>query len=157
MRNVRGAILFVLLALAAASACANDYEVGQIWSYKTRPQDPASALMILRIDSDTPLGEVIFIRVINVNFQAADGKMLVLQLSPLPFTRAALDRSVIKMTGKTSQLNWTDTRYRIWKQAASEGKNVKLYRGSVAAAVSELEPRILSDRKRRAAVTKQSQ
>jgi len=157
MRTFRRAVLFALLALAVSAACANDYEVGQIWSYRARPQDPGSAVMILLIDKDTPRGEVIFIRVINVNFHAADGKMVVLQLSPLPFTRAALDRSVIKLTGKTSQLNWTDTRYRLWKQAASEGKNVELYRGSVAAAVSELELRILSDRKQRAAATKQSQ
>lgn len=147
MRSIRRAVLFALLALAATAACANDYEAGQMWSYRARPQDPSSAVMILLIDKDTPRGEVIFVRVINVNFQSPGGKMVVMALSPLPFTRAALDRSVIKMTGKTSQLNWTDTRYRLWKQAASEGKKVELYDKTVAAAVSELELRIVSSMK----------
>jgi len=85
----------------------------------------------------------------------AGGTMKVLALNPPPFRRAALDRSVIKLTGKTDKLDWTDTAYRKWKQALSEGKNVPLYDKSVAAVVNELEPKIVSSMK--GAAKKQSQ
>ena len=157
MQSFWRAVFLALLALAASAACANDYEVGQIWSYRARPQDPASALMILHIDKDTPRGEVIVIRIVNVNFQSANGKMVVLELNPPPFRPAALDRSVIKITGKADKLNWNDKAYRNWRQALSEGKNVPLYDKPVAAVVSELETKMVGNMKAGAGAKKQSQ
>ena len=53
----KGFALF--LGLLSASAIAQDFKVGQIWEYKTRPSEEASRLYIVKIES-WPNGEKIF-------------------------------------------------------------------------------------------------
>jgi hypothetical protein len=58
---------------AAGSAAAENYEVGQVWSYRTRPQEPDSTLMMLRIDNTSKLGQVVFIGLKDVRIKHPSG------------------------------------------------------------------------------------
>ena len=98
------------LLIAAGHAVAESYEVGQVWSYKTRPQEPNSTLMILRIDETSKLGPVIFIGLKELRVQHPNGKVIG-SFSPLPFKQEALDQSVIKLVGKTDKLMPSDFGY----------------------------------------------
>jgi hypothetical protein len=156
MRKLFRLMIGCFFALAVGGALAESYEVGQIWSYRTRPQEPNSALMILRIDSSTDLGEVIFIRLYNLNFRSTNGTILVPVLSPLPFTRAALDRSVLKLTRKTDMVEQSELAYTKWKQAHLEGKKVALYKRPVAQVLPDLEAVIVKKHGDSGAATTQS-
>ena len=138
MRNHLRLVICCYFALAVGSALAQSYEVGQIWSYKTRPQDPKSTLTILRIDNSISLGVVVFISLADVNIQHPYGGV-VRSLSPLPFTKAALDKSVIKLVGQTDKLMSSETGYWKWKQGQREGKKPTTFMKPVAEVVNDLE------------------
>ena len=123
---------------AGAGALAENYEVGQVWSYKTRPQEPNSTLMILRIDNTSKLGPVVFVGVRDVRVMHPSGKMLS-SMSPLPFTRDALDQSVIKLVGTTDKVMSSNFGYQKWKEAQLAGKRPPTYVKPVAEIVKALE------------------
>ncbi|HEV7819733.1 MAG TPA: hypothetical protein VGO84_01040 [Burkholderiales bacterium] len=119
-------------------ACAQNYEVGQLWSYKTRPQEKDSTLMVLHIDNTSKLGQVVFVGVKDVRILHPSGKVLS-SMSPLPFTKDALDRSVIKLIGKTDKLMNFDFGYQKWKEAQFAGKRPPTYIKPVAEIIGSLE------------------
>ena len=123
---------------AAGGAFAQNYEVGQIWSYKTRPQEPNSTLMILRVDNTSKLGQVVFVGVKDVRVLHPSGKMLS-SMSPLPFTKDALDQSVIKVVGQTDKVMSSDFGYQKWKEAQMAGKKPLTYVKPVAEIIKGLE------------------
>lgn len=138
MMNHLRLLVCCLLISAAGSAWAENYEVGQIWSYKTRPQEPDSKLMVLRIDNTSKLGQVVFIGLKDLRVQHPSGKVIA-SMSPLPFTKAALDQSVVKLVGKTDKLMSANIGYAKWKEAELAGKTRQTYVKPVAEIVNGLE------------------
>ena len=127
-----------VLLIAAGNAAAESYEVGQVWSYNTRPQEPNSTLMVLRIDNSSKLGQVIFIGLKELRVQHPSGKVLS-SMSPLPLTKEALDQSVIKLVGKADKLMASDFGYSKWKEDQRNGKHPRTYVKPVAEVVNGLE------------------
>lgn len=127
-----------LMLGVAGGAFAETYTVGQIWSYKTRPQEPNSTLMILRIDNTSKRGQVVFIGLRDIRIRHPNGN-IVATMSPLPFTKDALDKSVIKLVGKTDKLMRSDFGYQKWKEAQLAGKTPITYDKPVAEMVNLLE------------------
>lgn len=127
-----------LLLGAAAGALAETYEVGQVWSYKTRPQEPKSTLMILRIDNTSKLGQVVFVGLTDLRVQHPNGKAIA-SMSPLPFTKQALDTSVVKLVGKTDNPMSSNFGFMKWKEAQLAGKTPPTYDKPVAEIVNRLE------------------
>ena len=127
-----------MFLVAACNAWAESYEVGQVWSYKTRPQEPNSTLMILRIDNTSKLGQVVLIGLTGLKIRHPNGKIIG-SLSPLPFTKDALDQSVVKLVGKTEKLMTSDFGYSKWKEAQRDGKNPPTHVKAVAESINNLE------------------
>ena len=137
MRRWRQVIACALL-MAAGIAAAENYEVGQVWRYKTRPQEPDSTLMILRIDNSSNLGPVIFIGLKELRVQHPSGKVFP-SMSPLPFKKEALDQSVTQLVGKADKLMPSDFGYSKWKESQRAGKTPPTYTQPVAEIVNRLE------------------
>jgi hypothetical protein len=57
----------------------------------------------------------------------------------LPFTRDALDKSVIKLVGKADKLMSSNFGYMKWKEAQAQGKTPPTYAKTVAQIVDGLE------------------
>jgi hypothetical protein len=131
-------LCWALLLGVQGIACAQTYETGQVWSYKTRPQEKDSTLMVLHIDNSSKLGQVVFVGVKDVRMLHPSGKVLS-SMSPLPFTKDALDRSVIKLVGKTDKLMNFDFGYGKWKEAQIAGKRPPTYVKPVAEIIGSLE------------------
>ena len=121
-----------------AIACAQNYEVGQVWSYKTRPQEKDSTLMVLRIEQTSNQGQVIFIGVKEVRVKHPSGRV-VSAMSPLPFLKTALDQSVIKMLGKSDKLMSSNFGYQQGKDAQFAGRKPPTYAKPVAEILDGLE------------------
>ena len=128
----------IVLLCAAGNARAEDYAVGQIWTYKTRPKEPDSTLMIVRIDNTSKLGQVIFIGLRDLRVQHPSGKV-VASMSSLPFTKEALDQSVVKLVGKTDKLMQSNFGYAKWKEAQFAGKTPTTHDRPVAEMINRLE------------------
>lgn len=73
------------------------FKPGQVWSYKTRPGEEESTLSILRIESSPKLGVIIHIRVNDFQFKNCTGGPAPHTLGHAPFSRAAIDSSVVKL------------------------------------------------------------
>jgi hypothetical protein len=131
-------LIWCVLLIVAGSAAAESYEVGQVWSYKTRPQEPNSTLMILRIDNSSKLGPVIFIGLKQLRVQHPNGRVIA-SMSSLPFTKEALDQSVIKIVGKADKLMSSDFGYAKWKEDQRAGKTRRTNAKPVAEVVNGLE------------------
>jgi hypothetical protein len=118
-------LLLATALMIPAVAAAADYEAGQIWSANGRKQDPDPKVLILRVESETPVGEVIFV--------AADGLKLCLPngqcggaFSPLAMSKQALDRSVKELTGKADRLPDFEKGYQFWKDGVAKGALVTI-------------------------------
>jgi hypothetical protein len=87
-------------ALAMSTANAENYTEGQVWSYKARPGEAGSTLLIDKIESDPKLGAIYHISVLGVsvkNPQVLSGVQH--DLPHIPVSKQALDVSCIKLLG----------------------------------------------------------
>ena len=91
-------VLLSLVACSGGGDAAQDFAVGQVWAYRTRPVDEGSRLHIVRIDGDAEPGAIYHIQVDGLSLAhpfAADGVQHV--LPHLPVAEATLRASVTKL------------------------------------------------------------
>ncbi|MEA3057295.1 MAG: hypothetical protein QOF34_110, partial [Sphingomonadales bacterium] len=95
--------MFAWLLLSAGAATyaeprQNGYQVGQVWEYRTRPEDAGSLLRIQKIEeipASAKVGPVYHISVIGVHF---GGSLAGAELQHLPVSRETLDASVTRLS-----------------------------------------------------------
>lgn len=102
---------------------AKDFAVGQEWSYKTRPQDSGSTLIIVQIDKNKKLGNIIHISLVNVNVKnpTINGDSTKV-LPHSPVSEESVRKSVIEYKGMAKTLPPYQEGYKTWKQAFDNGK-----------------------------------
>ena len=97
------------------------YLAGQVWTYRTRPGEEASRLVILKVDPHETLGHIIHVRIEGVSFAYAKASDTDAGVIPfLPFTQDAITRSVIDLiTSRTNLPDFSDE-YEVWKKTRLE-------------------------------------
>jgi hypothetical protein len=90
------------------------YRAGQVWSYKTRPNEKSSTLTILRVETTPKVGVIIHVHVDKVQFSNCTGGPAPTSIDHAPFTKAAIDKSVIRQIRETSELPAFEAGYRDW-------------------------------------------
>jgi hypothetical protein len=124
---------------AMTDALAQDFKEGQVWSYRTRPEEPGSTLLINRVESDAKLGSIFHISVSGVkvkNRRAPSG--LTNDLPHFPVSRKTLEDSVVKLVGTSAPNPAYREGYATWKQAFEAG-NAGIFTISVAEIVGIVE------------------
>ncbi len=112
------ACVFMLNSVASAA----QFEPGQVWKYKTRPQEQRSTLTVVRVDK---IGDnrVIHVSLVGLNMKNPRTEGGVSEsVSDLPISRKALQQSVTELVGVSDTLPDYEEGYRIWRKAFSEGK-----------------------------------
>ena len=99
-----------------------NYKVGQIWKYETREGEENSTLKIVGVESHEKLGDIINVyvcglRILNSN---SDNKLFE-EIQHLPFSKDAIDRSVIKLIDNTKNLPNFKEGYDEWRRAFDSG------------------------------------
>jgi hypothetical protein len=134
----RSILRLVISAFSVAfmsSAVGHDFEVGQVWSYKTRVGEENSTLLIDRVEVLPKVGEVFHISVASVavkNPHAPSGKTT--DLPHFPVSRKTLDDSVIAVVGHAQPNPAFEEGYAEWKRA-----NGGVFTISVSAIVETVE------------------
>ena len=104
------------------SVMAQDFAEGQIWQYKTRPEETDSRLYIVKVDS-WPNGEKIFH--IYVDKLKIKNPMLAggiqTELPHAPVSEKTLKLSVTRFQKKTTELPNITEGYDIWKEEYDKG------------------------------------
>jgi hypothetical protein len=126
MSNVRALVQLrlpaILLAgaVAMSTASAENYAEGQVWSYKTRPGESGSTLLINKIDNDPKLGAIFHISVLGVSVKN-HGAPSTRELPHLPVSKQTLEVSCIKLLGQSKPNPAYLDGYAQWKQAFDQG------------------------------------
>ena len=98
------------------------YEVGQIWSYNTRPSEPEAKLTIVKIDGQDSLGNIVHVHISNVKVKTSSNPDRYSEnISHMPFSEAALDSSVTKQVGTATKLPDFNEGYNQWRQGFESG------------------------------------
>ena len=100
------------------------FAAGQVWKYKTRPNETDSRLTVVRVDPDDhEFGNIIHIYISAVdipNSDAPDGKTVFIQ--HMPYEEEALSKSVIELDTETKKLPDYLDGYKLWKSAFEKGE-----------------------------------
>jgi len=83
--------LLLLISALLALASPNSYAEGQVWTYKTRPQDSGSLVKIQKVE-DAPSGRIYHVSFIGIHLDPTG--MTVLEHAPV--SQNTLDESVIR-------------------------------------------------------------
>jgi len=139
---MRRNILFLsALSLLSAmpDALAQEFKEGQVWSYRTRPNEQGSTLLINKVESDAKLGSIFHISVSGVkvkNRRAPGG--VTQELPHFPVSKKTLEDSVLKLVGTAAPNPGYREGYATWKQAFHAG-NASIFTISVAEIVGFIE------------------
>ena len=104
------------------------YQPGQEWSYKTRPGEDGSTLIICKVESHAKMGNVIHVSLRGLNIKNPLQKTGFSDvITHLPFTEEAMDKSVVKVLDQSARLPEDlqedfDQAYDDWRSAFEEGK-----------------------------------
>lgn len=99
------------------------YEVGQIWQYQSRAGEENSELTIVNIENHQKNGVIINVFVDGLkikNSMSPDG--ISKEIQHLPFSKEAINKSVVKLKRKTSTLPDFKAGYNEWNSAFKAGK-----------------------------------
>ena len=113
--------LIPLITLAFTSARPPQemhVKVGQEWEFEGRPTDPHPTLVIVRVEQLPKVGDVVHVSVRGVrirNPRAANGFSD--NLPHMPFSRAAVERSVTTLVHDSVALPAYEEGYKQWKNA----------------------------------------
>lgn len=120
------AVLFAIVTTARGIApdapkCATPtvvddptYKPGQVWSYKTRPGDEESTLTILKVETTPKLGTIVHVQIQKWRLQNCKGNTGDSTMDHAPFSRAAIDKSVVKLLRTEKDLPDYEEGYKDW-------------------------------------------
>lgn len=102
---------------------AQGFEVGQIWEYKTRPNEIGSRLTIVKIDVLPSDVTIIHISLDGLKIKSPGAPKGISEIaSHLPLIDVSVRESVTKFVGTTTDLPDFEEGYEMWKEAFDSGK-----------------------------------
>ena len=115
------------------------YKVGQKWSYKTRPNEKDSYLIVVKVENHPKLGNIIHIAVRDLkmkNPRSPDG--ISDKVNHMPFAEEAINKSAIKILKEKVDLPDYEEGYNMWREAFDAGR-AGIYTITLAEAVDVME------------------
>jgi hypothetical protein len=107
------------------------FEASQEWTYKTRPKEKDSTLIIGKIEEDEDWGRIVHIKLMGVEVKSPDAPGGgATQIAHIPITEEALLECVVEKVASGASLDKFDKGYAAWQEAMKEGKG-GVFSGSV--------------------------
>ena len=98
-------------------ATDSKFQLAQVWKYKTKPNEEQSTLTILRIESLPKQGVIIHIRVDDIRLRNCTGGPEPNNIAHMPFSRDAIERSVVKLAKEAGAVPEFQDGYDEWRKA----------------------------------------
>lgn len=120
---MRKLLLFTSLLSFFGIVNAADFAEGQVWTYKTRPGEESSTLLINKVESHRKLGKIFHISLSDVkvkNPHFAGG--VTSELPHFPVSQTTLEKSVTKLLRKSQPNAEYVEGCKEWKRAFDQGK-----------------------------------
>jgi hypothetical protein len=94
------------------------FQAGQVWTYKTRPQEQSSTLVIVKIEQDAKQGTIVHVRITGLKIENPySSDMFSHEISHMPISENALANSVLKMIDDNGEMGNYQEGYDTWRQA----------------------------------------
>lgn len=105
-----------------ADNTSTKFQVGQVWSYKTRLHETSSTLTVVKIDPG-PDGteDIISIHIAGLRLLSRNGQHLN-HFQHLPIGKSALEESVLELLQESASLPNHKEGYDTWRKAFDSGK-----------------------------------
>jgi hypothetical protein len=115
--------LVLLLQLLALPVEATTFDVGQVWSYRTRPGEEASRAYVARVDRNLGSKPIfhLYIDGLKLKNPLVEGKVQD-HLVHVPVSQEALEASVVAMTQDGIIPPDISEGYIIWREAFEQGQ-----------------------------------
>lgn len=79
------------------------YKVGQVWSYKTRPNEQKPSFIVLKVESHPKLGNIVHIALRNLRLRKLNCEFIK-TAGHLPFAEEAINKSAVKLLKEQADL-----------------------------------------------------
>ncbi|MEO3431161.1 hypothetical protein AAFN88_20065 [Pelagibius sp. CAU 1746] len=123
MKRKLAVTLVLLLQLLALPAEAAAFDVGQVWSYRTRPGEEASRIYIARVDRDFGAKPIFHLYIDGLKLKNPMLETNVQDhLVHVPVSQEALEASVIAMTQDGVIPPDISEGYIVWREAFEQGR-----------------------------------
>jgi hypothetical protein len=121
---------------------AHEFLEGQVWSYKTRPGEEKSTLLINKVEADPRLGSIFHVSVSGVSVRNSRVPADVTsELPHVPVSKQTLEQSCVKLVGKSPFNPDYLEGYTEWRSAFDQG-NAGLFSVSIAEIIDGIEAAI---------------
>jgi guanyl-specific ribonuclease Sa len=101
----------------ASNPHASKFRAGQVWAFKTPPNQPNAKLTVLRVEDGGKVGTVVHIALSGVSF--GDGQTAI---PHLPFAESAVEQCVTTLERESGPVPDFAEGYRLWREAFDAGK-----------------------------------
>lgn len=94
------------------------FRPGQVWSYRTRPGEDSSRVVILRVEEAPKVGVIVHVAVegLDIRSSKAPGGRIT-RAQHLPFAKSAVERSVVSKLRDDAPIPPFEEGYRAWREA----------------------------------------
>jgi hypothetical protein len=113
------------------------YKVGQVWSYKTRPDEEKSYFIVVKVENHPKLGNIIHIAVHGLKLKKPNGDFIE-NADHMPFAEEAINKSAVKLLKEKADLPDYKEGYRMWREAF-DAERAGIYTIPIAEAVEIME------------------
>ena len=118
------------------------FKVGQVWKYKTRPNEENSVLTIAKIENEPKNGNIVHITVTNLKIKNQHSPSGYTDLiGHMPLAESAVAESVTELSDETPDLSAYEEGYQDWREAFDNGRG-GIWTVSVSECVAAMEQAI---------------
>lgn len=115
------------------------YHVGETWNYKARPGEEDSTFTVVKVESTPQVGVIVHISLAGLRVRSKRAPTGISDsIAHMPFSEAAVDKSVTVMVGRAHSLPDFHEGYRLWRSRFDQGR-AGVFTTSVAEAVGYIE------------------
>lgn len=117
----------------------SQFKPGQVWKYKTRPNETNSTLTVCKVEVAGKLGTVVHVSIAQVKVKSPQNKEgLATEIAHLPFAESAVKQSVTTLANERVALPDYQSGYASWRNAVEGGRG-GIWTISVAEAIGAME------------------
>jgi hypothetical protein len=98
------------------------YQVGQVWKYKARPEEPNSTFTVLKVENWPKTGTIVHVRVDDVRIHVVSEDTLYKSVDHMPFSKEAIDLSALTLLKTSKTVPDFSEGYEQWREAFLLGK-----------------------------------
>lgn len=102
---------------AVSEVTASKFRAGQVWNWKTPPDQTTAKLIVLRVEDGGKLGTIVHVALSGVTYGNGQTK-----IQHIPFAESAVEQSVTTLERESGSIPDFSEGYGIWREAFNAGK-----------------------------------